>query len=802
MARASAQRQVNNFVGGLVTEAGPINFPENSLSVAENVVINRDGSLSSRKAFSKQNFQFFIGAGTPQGFLNSALFEARGPSDGDDVAEILNFEFHHWQQRDAYVIILSYLSTGDRVTTFGDTSVRIRFAVCEVEEGGVLRTRFTNETLQLNRDNRLGWNVVTTDDEMFFFGNLFSIYRYKWSTNEVITPTTSNVERLRYRDFKGVPNFRDATLTSFAEPTETGLFNAFTLYNLYNAGWPTSLQDAIAFNTSTGGTERVRERPLELVSPNRMNAPAWPAQTSRYYDYITDQASNADDLNRWSAKLLHQDSLFQNQRPLTGRVIDQYGSDTIRNLPGIGSLLNPARTIPLKSEFSSYRDPDHDINNTGVRCMDYIAGRMWYHVGGRSLFNIMFSQIDDSTDENWFTKCYQEADPTHPEINDLVDTDGGTLNIPDAGNIYRFIELGNSILVIAERGIWNIRSTGRSFIPTDISIEKVSNYRCLNRNCVKEIPNGISVGTQDGLVFIGLDQLGNPEVQNISDQRIKTLWNRVSAGVLNSVKSGIEYDAFENRIIVYYGKNSSTVSGIRTLVFNLSTDSFYEWEIDPMEYNADGLSLNPQIQQFTGVPMWFHSSTETPLTCFAFAPGHVGLQWNGFLGNLRQGDSQTQHVIGGFELPEDGEFDEHFLERPYDLNLPTTARRFDSIAEIPFDTIGNPSVDKIAEQVTLFMSNEGHLSNPTSSSYSAPGAELLWKWGYDRNFKPDNRIVVGRVKQYPYQEHYLDKEVLIDKPKLRGRGEELTLRFKRVIGSDAGYKILGYIIDYTGADRP
>ena len=53
MARSAAAQIVNNFVGGLVTEANGLTFPPNSLSKAMNVEIGVDGSIYTRTPFSR-----------------------------------------------------------------------------------------------------------------------------------------------------------------------------------------------------------------------------------------------------------------------------------------------------------------------------------------------------------------------------------------------------------------------------------------------------------------------------------------------------------------------------------------------------------------------------------------------------------------------------------------------------------------------------------------------------------------------------------------------------------------------------
>jgi hypothetical protein len=50
VARTEFKVQANNFTGGLVTEASPLSFPENSCLDIENMDINIDGSVSRRHA--------------------------------------------------------------------------------------------------------------------------------------------------------------------------------------------------------------------------------------------------------------------------------------------------------------------------------------------------------------------------------------------------------------------------------------------------------------------------------------------------------------------------------------------------------------------------------------------------------------------------------------------------------------------------------------------------------------------------------------------------------------------------------
>lgn len=52
MPRQAARKQVLNFVGGLITEASPLTFPENTAKDLDNVDLNRDGSVRRRRGIN------------------------------------------------------------------------------------------------------------------------------------------------------------------------------------------------------------------------------------------------------------------------------------------------------------------------------------------------------------------------------------------------------------------------------------------------------------------------------------------------------------------------------------------------------------------------------------------------------------------------------------------------------------------------------------------------------------------------------------------------------------------------------
>ena len=91
--RDNQQAEVNTFVGGLITEASPLNFPENFSREEENFVLKRDGTRSRRLGMDFEENYIKVDAdisfvSSDQEDLGSSLFTWEGPG-GDDELEFL-----------------------------------------------------------------------------------------------------------------------------------------------------------------------------------------------------------------------------------------------------------------------------------------------------------------------------------------------------------------------------------------------------------------------------------------------------------------------------------------------------------------------------------------------------------------------------------------------------------------------------------------------------------------------------------------------------------------------------------------
>lgn len=195
MARASGDREFNNFSKGFVTEASLLDFPENACRDILNFKINRNGSLSKRPGFNLEpgDLGYAIGAFSRVKTLQSYLW--RTPFG----TEILT-----------YLVIRH----GTSISLF-DTSVTPLFGTPTYTASGVVE-----EGVEVDFATANGDLIVACGKENVLKIKMVGAGSFSQSTF-----------KLTVRDQWGV----DDGLSLTARPTT--LSNTHR-YNLYNQGWP------------------------------------------------------------------------------------------------------------------------------------------------------------------------------------------------------------------------------------------------------------------------------------------------------------------------------------------------------------------------------------------------------------------------------------------------------------------------------------------------------------------------------------------------------------------------------------
>jgi hypothetical protein len=214
---------------------------------------------------------------------------------------------------------------------------------------------------------------------------------------------------------------------------------------------------------------------------------------------------------------------------------------------------------------------------------------------------IFFSRIVDALDK--FGQCYQEADPTSEHISDLIATDGGTIDIPEAANIYKLIANQTSLVVLAENGVWEISGPDGVFAADDFSISQVTNVGAINADSVINAEGTIMYWSEGGIyVLTPNDVTGKLSAQNLTETTIQTFYSNIPTPARDYVKG--TYDSTSKKISwLYNDEESYTGTSFqykynKELVFDAVLQAFYVTSIGSLDTDSPFIAGYMPVGQF------------------------------------------------------------------------------------------------------------------------------------------------------------------------------------------------------------
>lgn len=192
-------------------------------------------------------------------------------------------------------------------------------------------------------------------------------------------------------------------------------------------------------------------------------------------------------------------------------------------------------------------------------------GRVWWTDGDL----IYFSQIIEQ-DPLKAQFCYQEADPTSNDVSDVVDTDGGVINLLEASFVIKIMSASNSVVVFCENGVWDIAGQeGDQFKPSAYVPRKVSDSELLSIKTASDI-EGIPIWVAtDGIYTMGQNEITRSyEEQSLTEETIATWFDDNMA---TETDIDICYDRTSRKVYFQYGNNF--------LVYDTVTRTFHPWTL-------------------------------------------------------------------------------------------------------------------------------------------------------------------------------------------------------------------------------
>lgn len=568
MSRNYQPVELNTFVGGLITEASPLTFPQNASLDELNFVLDKDGSRSRRLGMDMEDSFAAIETGTQT-------------YPGTDNYIVNSFKWDNVGGDPSMTIIV--VQTGSQVDFIDGSSAPYSMS------------RMSSFTF--NAGKRLSFASVDGKLVLASGDKNISVFTYD-SVSKVVNVET---KRLLIRDLFGLEDIDPTTGTDLragtgisTRPRNDGSGLLLHMYNLKNQTWAIprpgfdnleSQVDMInQFFMYSGGvypsnadnsltctypdTNSKKNKTLVRFDPkNSIKNPAGTLEAPRGYFII-------DALDRGSSRAEEITKLY-NKYP---------GSNP-------NTTINVARVIPT------------DSTPSGPTCVTEFAGRVWYAgfsgevVGGdkhspKMSSYILFSQlVKDITD---IGSCYQEADPTDKDSSDLVDTDGGFLRIQGAYGIVGMSSLGSTLFVFAQNGIWSVTGgNSYGFTATNYKVSKITNSGCISPGSIVTVENSIYYWSRDGIYVIAANQYGDYNATSITAKTIQKYYNSIPEKIAR-YSEGV-YDSFEKKVKWLYYNSYGLDDSPTELNLDLALGAFYKFKIVPSQVGSGNLQAGYPI---------------------------------------------------------------------------------------------------------------------------------------------------------------------------------------------------------------
>ena len=533
MASQKTSLEVNTFVAGLNTEAGPLTFPENASLDESNFVLDVDGSRQRR-----------LGMNYEAGGVE-LTWPMSGAADTSNVA-YATYEWKNASNRGDLDLVVIQVGSS---LSFYDTS---------------------SETISENLIAT--FSDVANAEAVGYSASIYGRLVFSNGTKEVLIFTydanskTISFERetIQGRDVWGMA---ETTPVDF-RPEAIDLAHD---YNLRNQGWPKFWN---CYTSDGGGNDRT-----DPVVNTEDIIGQYPSNSDIIWNGKVTSADKAEAIGRYSSYVLDKNGFGSTQAPRGKNIFtsifdrgwrrDQFRANT--------SSISPGASLPVDSTRGS------------IGPIAAYAGRVFYCPVQESVLDtddnspnlgttIFFSQTASNVDN--INKCYSLNDPTAEDFNKPLDTDGGFINIPEIGRTLALEPLGDSLFVFATNGVWEIHGGEGSFSATNQNLSKVSNSGCIGPRSVVKGEGLLAYWSVGGIYAIELDGVSLRGVAtNITQNTIQRVFNRLPAEAKATVVGTYDEAARQVRWLTRGSGLSNPYFSNLELVFDLSLKAFYRHDI-------------------------------------------------------------------------------------------------------------------------------------------------------------------------------------------------------------------------------
>ena len=748
---AKTEKVFRSFVKGLITEASPLTFPENASIDEENFVLNRDGSRSRRLGLDYEGTY----AKTSTGLTADDIKEGRQsfhrwdtPSGTSSVAiGVVRVKNKLW-----FVDLLTASPSANLLNS--GNSITITGLSNSKVETAVISNQLIIVSKDLDKPVLLSYN----------------------STTDTVSQSTVDI---KVRDIWGLvdgldDDERPATLSNEHK------------YNLRNQGWNENI-------VTKGGGDALDET-FTALSVYPSNSDSW----------TLGKISNSSDADyeKFDPEVLEKNSQSRYAVSRGSIIIDAFDRGSSREAGTDVTGLNSDTETGTISTIASYAQR---IFYSGIVSSVTDGDSKSPNYSGY----IFFTKVVTSNTD--LGKCYQEADPTDPGINDIIDSDGGTIQIPEATRIVKIASSQSSLLVFAENGVWEVYGDTNGFVATSFQASKISTNGILNADSVVNVGGNFVYWSKAGIYLLSTDSVaGRFKAESLSLTSIQSLYLGIPDIGKNNCKGF--YDEKENRVRWLYNDSDDTTYTNNNYINKYTKELVYDLTLQAWYKNtfSDLATGSPYVADFIEVPGYAVASFDEAVEVTS---GDTVIDSN----------SDTVVVTEDLLLNRSSQFSYLTI-----VGTSFTISKFNNLAFKDWETEDGTGADYSSYLITgyeLFGDIMRSKQVPyiflyftrTEDGYTASGADLIlnnqsscliqsqWNWADSANsgkwgsqFQAyrllRNYIPSGSGDLFDYGDG-----VIITKNKLRGSGKTLSLKINSEEGKDM--KLLGWAYPATATSN-
>ena len=746
MTKKSIKVEVNNFVGGLITEASPLNFPANATTAEVNFVLNRDGTRDRRLGMDfETGYNLVELSSTPAELADNPPVPFKWMSvDGDASVNLIVVQdgtsLIFLDLDNDSLTSVSALGTVD-LSSFGFTS-DVRYSFASINGRLVVAAGVSNIV------------SVTYDGTAF----------------------AATSETIKTRDIWGLevteePAYEDDILYRGGLP-ETHQ------YNLYNQSW------GIPRAFSVDGAPPMVD-PVGIYEGTLLKAPSNSEVVWTGIQYQPQEAG-ADPFERMYP-LLWEQAFGANVKAAKGYfIIDLLARGPSRTgAMTANSVQHPELSLlPIT--------PVADTTPGGAGVITEFAGRVWYAgFSGKTIDGdarspslssyVAFSQLVRNSKD--IIKCYQSGDPTSRENNDLIDTDGGLIRLSGAENIVQMLNIGNDLVVFAKNGVWSITGGDRNgFTATNYKTDKLSSFGAVSGLSVVSDGSRALYWSVDGIYVVERNQLGELSVTSLTQKNIHTFFKNIPAEAKATAIGSFEAANKKVRWVYHEGERFTSTSITRELILDLTLGAFYPFTIGRTEDN--GVEAVSALESVPFTP------PSAPTAGIGRQPGVIDTRYL----TLVVVDAAAYFTFSHYsnnEFMDWQRYDSVGVDASAYLTTGAVTANDSSVAkQVPYLTLHfrrtESGVDETLQplfQSSCIVRSQWDWANSINSN----------KWGSGFQGYRQRREYIPVDDNDPYDTGF---EVVTSKSKLRGRGKAFAMHMETEAGKDC--RILGWSINLNG----